>query len=56
MTKRIRVELTGPQAEAVLSAIAEIHAGEADNWPAPEWRALMNARAKILTATSEEHR
>jgi len=46
MSKQITVTLTWPQAAALLSAVAEIQAGAPD-WPAPEWRALLNAERKI---------
>lgn len=48
--KPVKVTLTGPQAAALLSAIAEVTAGDTEHWPAPELRALLNARDKIETA------
>ena len=41
------LDLTEPQAHAILSAIGEIQAGETEHWPAPHWRALLNAETKI---------
>lgn len=51
MTKPIRIELTRPQVEALLGAIAEVSAGDWSHWTAPEWRALQNAREKLLMAS-----
>jgi hypothetical protein len=53
MGRLVRVTLTGPQADAVLSAIAEITAGAGEEWPHPLWKALLNARTKILAAAAD---
>lgn len=52
MSGTVTVTLTLPQAQAVLSAIAEIMAGDTSDWPAPSFRALLNAEAKIAEATA----
>lgn len=50
MSKMIRVELTKPQAYALLAAIAELTAGEMDGWNDTAAAVLSRARAKIIDA------
>lgn len=48
--KAVQVTLTVPQAEAILTAIAEVTAGETDLWPTPRYKALLRAEDKIAAA------
>lgn len=51
MSKTVLVELTVPQVEALLSAVAEVVAGPDDSWNDSTYRALLRARNKLVAAT-----
>ena len=50
MARKVKLDLTVPQAHALATAIGAVMAGETDSWTAAQVRALANAREKVTDA------